>query len=425
MHNKIIIQGGNSLYGEIKISGAKNSALPIIIASILAKKPIILKNIPNITDIQNIISILQYAGVGISYNANTLEIIPSSNYNTDFTNIPSIVGSLRASVLLIGAMLVCNKKIEIPLPGGCAIGSRPIDLHLNAFKQMGANIAFTQNTICLSIPKNLQGTTIKFPFPSVGATENILIAASLADGNTTIENAAMEPEIIDLGNFLNKIGAKISGIGTPTIKIQGVNSLSNTEHTIIYDRIEAASYALATIITNGEVELIGKNLIQKSIKEKIKQIGGKIIPTSSGILISASDFIIPTDIHTLPYPGFPSDMQSQFTAILTLARGKSVIQENIFENRFLHVAELKKMGADIDILDKKTIAINGIKKLKPTNVKATDLRSAMALVIAALSTEGKTFMGNSIYLDRGYEDVEKKLNQCGALISREKSTQNV
>ncbi|CAK8163451.1 UDP-N-acetylglucosamine 1-carboxyvinyltransferase [Candidatus Xenohaliotis californiensis] len=418
---KILVNGGKPLVGKIKISGSKNSALPIIAASLMSTGTINIKNVPNISDVQSMLSIINYTGSNAVYkNNNNVIINCNCKLNTNFSGASKIMQKLRGSSLVMGASLAVNGHVVIPATGGCNIGQRPLNMHLNGFRKLGAKIQHLDNSLLLiSVPKSLQGAKINMSKISVGATENILMAATMADGFTEINNAAMEPEIVDLANFLNKMGANIQGAGTSTITIKGTTKLSNdVDHTVESDRIEAASYALAAMITKGEITLIGNKLIQKSVANKIKEAGGIINQCANAITITAPYKINPINISTMPYPDFPSDAQPQFTALLSLASGCSTIQENIFENRFAHTEELKKMGANIYTISENTIQINGVRSLQAAEVQATNLRSAMSLVIAALSAKGETLITNPFHLDRGYENPELKLSQCGAKLKR-------
>ncbi|KJV69169.1 UDP-N-acetylglucosamine 1-carboxyvinyltransferase [Candidatus Neoehrlichia procyonis] len=408
--------------GQIIINGAKNSALPIMAACTLSNQQITLHNIPNITDTITMTELLTHLGAKVNFIYNKKN---KANHTININckdlrqkTVPyNLTSKMRASCLIIGPMLARFKKAKIALPGGCAIGERPINMHLEALQNMGAHIRVSDHYIECSINGKLQGCEINFHSVSVGATENILMAATLANGTTIINNAAIEPEISDLANFLVMAGAKIYGIGTKTLKIQGVKQLFGCNYSIIPDRLEAGTYALSAILTQGNIELIG--ITEHNIKcfsNYLQAIGGNIQQKQNSIIVSnIKNKIHAISIDTCPYPGFPSDMQAQFTAALCYATGISYIQENIFENRFLYINELIKMGANITVKDK-TAIITGVKLLKGTVVQATDLRASAALLIASLIAEGTTIINNADNLYRGYEAIEEKLNLCGANI---------
>ncbi|NMA13981.1 MAG: UDP-N-acetylglucosamine 1-carboxyvinyltransferase [Clostridia bacterium] len=412
---KIIIEGGVPLTGTVVISGAKNAVLPVIAASLLAGETCKLIDIPHLADVEAINEVLEYLGAKVRFADGELTV-DSSN----LTNIEApyeCVRRMRASFLIMGPLLARMGRAKMSLPGGCAIGSRPIDLHLKGFEALGANITIGHGYIEAEA-KKLVGNKVYLDFPSVGATENIIMAASMAQGTTIIENAAEEPEIVDLANFLNQMGAKIKGAGTKVIKVDGVKRLHGAVHTVIPDRVEAGSFMVAAAATRGNV--LVANVIEdhlKSVIAKLKEVGVQITEEADGLRVIGPEKIHPVDIKTLPYPGFPTDMQSQLMALMTISQGTSVITETVFENRFMHVAELKRMSADIRIEGHSAI-VKGVPRLTGAEVKATDLRAGAALVIAALVAEGKSAIGCVHHLDRGYENLVEKFQGLGAKISR-------
>jgi len=418
MSEKLIIKGGTPLKGEVYISGAKNSALVILAASILSKRDVLIKNIPNLTDVDTICELLKYFGSKIEKLSTGEFVVNSENINR-CTAPYELVSKMRASFFTLGALLARFGEAQIPLPGGCAIGSRPVDIHLKGLKLLGAKVSIEHGMTTVKA-KKLIGNKIYLDFPSVGATENIMMAACMAEGTTVIENSAKEPEIIDLANFLNSMGAKIYGAGTSTIIINGVKELKGTEHNVIPDRIEAGTFMLAAGSTRGKV--IVHNAIEKhleSLISKMIEAGVKInIINEKTLQVDASNTIVkPVDVRTLPYPGFFTDLQSQMVAFLCLAKGTSIVYETVFENRFMYVDELNRMGADIKTESNLAI-IKGVPSLSGAPVKATDLRAAAALAIAAFSAEGETTISELQYLDRGYENFEEKCRKLGADIRR-------
>lgn len=419
--DKIKIIGGYPLKGTVKIQGAKNAALPILISTILFNEEVTIGNIPQLEDITTTLAILKELNLEItSKNANTFTF-NSVNVN-NFQASYDLVSTMRASMLILGPLLAKYKQAIVPLPGGCSIGQRPIDLHIKALRQMGAKITIEHGNIIASAKNGLLGTEINFDKVSVGATEHIIMAAVLANGKTIIHNAACEPEIVDLANFLNKGGAKITGQGTSTIKITGVEFLGNTNYTIMPDRIEAGSYALAAIATKGEVILENvKQDIFGDFLTILEKIGAKLKWLNATLLqVTAPKEIIAVDIITAPFPAFPTDLQSPFMSTMLCAKGDSTIKEEIFENRFTHVPELARMGAEIIIQDPHSVLVKGKSYLTSANVKATDLRAAFALIIAGLVAEGETVVTKLHHLDRGYEDVVGKLSNLKAKITRGK-----
>ena len=415
---KLLIKGGKKLSGEVVISGSKNASLPIIISSLLFNDSVYFENVPKVRDIFTLINLIKVLGREVEFNEEK-EILKISNKNKNKYFAPySIMRTMRAGVLVLAPLLAKFGKARVSLPGGCSIGARPVNLHLEALKKLGAKINVKNGYIDAIAPKGLSGANIKFPSISVGATESIIIAAVLAKGITKISNAAIEPEIIDLINFLNKCGADIKYNSKRKIIIKGVKFLYPVRHRIIPDRIEAATYAIAALITNGKL-LVKKvnNEHLENIFNVLKKIGANIKIFKDSFVIFRKHQLKPFKIITKPYPGFPTDMQAQFMALATQIKGSSVINEEIFENRFLHVSELMRMGADIKIKKQKAV-INGIKNLNSAEVMATDLRASVSLVLAALSAKGTTTINRIYHLDRGYSKLEKKLNLCGANIKR-------
>lgn len=415
---KLLIKGGKKLSGEVVISGSKNASLPIIISSLLFDDSVHFENVPKVRDIFTLINLIKVLGREVEFNEEK-EILKISNKNKNKYFAPySIMRTMRAGVLVLAPLLAKFGKARVSLPGGCSIGARPVNLHLEALKKLGAKINVKNGYIDAIAPKGLSGSNIKFPSISVGATESIIIAAVLAKGITKISNAAIEPEIIDLINFLNKCGANIKYSSKRKIIIKGVKFLYPVRHRIIPDRIEAATYAIAALITNGKL-LVKKvnNEHLENIFNVLKKIGANIKIFKDSFVIFRKHQLKPFKIITKPYPGFPTDMQAQFMALATQIKGSSVINEEIFENRFLHVSELMRMGADIKIKKQKAV-INGIKNLNSAEVMATDLRASVSLVLAALSAKGTTTINRIYHLDRGYSKLEKKLNLCGANIKR-------
>ncbi len=412
--SSFIIKGGNPLRGKVKISGAKNSALKLLCAAILTEGKITFSNMPELDDITSMISLLSHLGIKFG-NENGAMTLQANNIH-DLTAPYELVKRMRASIIVLGPMLARFGKAKVSLPGGCAIGARPVDMHLKALEQMGAKIEIEEGYVIAEC-KKLQGAEINFEKVSVGATENILMAATLAEGETIINNAAREPEIGDLANCLVKMGAKIRGIGTGTLRIEGVEKLHGCEHEVIADRIEAGSFIIAAAITNGEIEVIGaKPEIFGSCYESMEAAGINIEQRENS-LVATSGKIVATDITTMPFPGFATDMQAQFMALMCLAEGKSHIKETIFENRFMHVPELMRMGAKISISGNEAV-VEGVEQLNSAEVMATDLRASFSLVLAALASKGETKMSRIYHIDRGYEKVEEKLRALGADIER-------
>ncbi|TCO78806.1 UDP-N-acetylglucosamine 1-carboxyvinyltransferase [Marinisporobacter balticus] len=414
---KIIVEKSKPLSGKVRVSGAKNSVLPIIAASLLAQGNCVIEDIPTLKDVDVISELLASLGAKIhrDIDGGNIQIDASgiNNYEAPY----ELVRKMRASFLVMGPLLARMGKARISLPGGCAIGTRPIDLHLKGLHALGAKIDVGHGYVEASA-KKLIGDKIYLDFPSVGATENIMMAATMAEGLTVLENVAEEPEIVDLANFLNSIGAKIKGAGTDTIKIEGVKELAGGRHAVIPDRIEAGTFMVGAALTGGDV--IIDNVLSDHLKPtiaKLRECGVLIEETGESIRVNAKNSIIATDIKTLPYPGFPTDMQAQFMTLLSVAKGTSVVIETVFENRFMHVAELKRMGANIKI-EGRSAVVQGVEKLQGAQVKATDLRAGAALILAGLVAEGKTEIGDLHHIDRGYVDIENKLKGLGANITR-------
>ena len=417
--DKIRIIGGVPLKGKIQISGAKNAALPLMAASLLTEDTLNLTNMPDLADIKTMTNLLVNHGVNIVKNDSNHFIMTPKNIN-NFTAPYDLVRIMRASILVLGPILARYGEAKVSLPGGCAIGARPVDLHLQALEQLGAKIIIKEGYIYAEAKDGLKGTHINFSNVTVGGTENILMAACLAKGETILSNAAREPEITDLANCLISMGAKIKGIGTDTLIINGVEKLHGAEHSVISDRIEAATYAIATAITRGSVELTRARLdLITSTAKILIDAGVNITETNDGFKIDAEETTLTgVDVMTEPYPGFPTDMQAQIMALMTTANGASMITESIFENRFMHVPELMRMGANINIHGSSSAIVRGVPKLSGAQVMATDLRASVSLVIAGLAANGETLISRIYHLDRGYERLEEKLAACGAKISR-------
>lgn len=414
VQDTLVIEGGNRLTGKVRVSGAKNASLVIIAASVMAHGRTILENVPKIKDVEVLLDILKHQGVRVNWAPDgTLEIeapddiIPETPYE--------LSKKLRASNLLLGSLLGRKGEARICLPGGCDIGSRPMDLHMKGLQALGAKVSLEHGFIEASAV-SLQGARVYLDFPSVGATENIMMLASKTPGQTIIENAAKEPEIVDLANFLNAMGARIRGAGTDLIRIEGTDCLTATRYAVIPDRIEAGTFMVAAAITGGDI--LVENVIPTHlhpIKAKLEETGAEIIQEGDGIRVRGTGRILPVDIKTLPYPGFPTDMQSQMMALLSIADGTSVIVENVFENRFQMVDEIKRMGAKIKV-EGHTAVVEGVERLHGARVKATDLRAGAALILAALAAEGVTEIECAHYIYRGYENITGKLEALGTKI---------
>ncbi len=415
---KLIVRGGNRLVGAVKTSGAKNAVLPIIAASILGTTPSHLDEVPMLEDVHTISEVLKCLGLKVKFNpeANVLDI--DSTNITSFEAPYELVRTMRASFLVMGPLLARIGKARISMPGGCAIGARPIDIHLKGFEALGVKIEQGHGYIEASAPDGLKGTGIYFDFPSVGATENIMMAASLAEGTTILENAAEEPEIVDLANYLNKMGAKIRGAGTDTIRIEGVKELHGADYTIIPDRIEAGTYMIAAAMTGGDV--VVENVLpehQKPLIAKLREAGAIVEEDIDKVRVIGQSPLKAVAIKTLPYPGFPTDMQAQMMAMMVIAEGRSKVTETVFENRFMHVVELNRMGAQIST-EGRSAVIDGPCKLTGCDVRATDLRAGAAMILAGLVAEGTTRIGDLHHIDRGYENIVAKLKKLGADIER-------
>ncbi|WP_010233378.1 UDP-N-acetylglucosamine 1-carboxyvinyltransferase [Clostridium arbusti] len=417
--DKFIIKGGSTLRGEVNISSAKNAVLPIIAATILCGDKCVIKNCPMLLDVYVIIDALKSLGAKIDINKISGEIVIDTSEVSDSHISSDLVRKMRGSFLIMGPMISRFGQFKISFPGGCNIGTRPIDLHLKGFKALGADVKLDHGYVEVSTRK-LVGARIYLDFPSVGATENIMMAAVLAEGETIIENAAEEPEIGDLASFLNEMGAKITGIGTDTLRIIGVKTLNGISYKPIYDRIEAGTFMIAAAITKSKIKINGiyKDHI-KPVVAKLREMGIGFQFRGQELIVDGRNDLKPIDIKTMPYPGFPTDMQSQMMSLLGCVYGTSVITETIFENRFMHVLELKRMGANIKI-DGRSAVIEGISKFNGAEVKATDLRAGAALILAGLEADGETEISDIYHIDRGYVEIENKLYNIGAKIQRVK-----
>ena len=416
---QLVIHGGHPLRGRVKIGGAKNAVLPIIAAALFGSRGVsVLDDVPALEDVYTICSVLRSLGVKADYAAKEHRLTIDASRIATVSAPYELVRKMRASFLIMGPLLAREGRAEISLPGGCAIGTRPIDLHLKGFEALGAKIDITQGAIHASAPHGLKGARIYFDFPSVGATGNVMMAASCAEGQTILENPALEPEIVDLANYLNVMGAHIRGAGTNRIKIDGVPGLMAADYTIIPDRIEAGTYLVAAAMTGGDVFI--ENAISEHLKPvvaKLQEAGAQIEEDITGVRVRADARMKAIDLKTMPYPGFPTDMQAQFMALLTVAEGTSVVTETVFENRFMHVDELLRMGAQIRV-DGRTATVEGGQCLVGAAVRATDLRAGAAMVLAGLVAEGETRVGFIHHIDRGYDDLVAKLVALGADIRR-------
>lgn len=415
--DKLLITGGNRLQGEICISGAKNAALPILAATLLADTPSYIKNVPHLQDITTMISLLGRMGVEITIDEKMKLEIDSRKVHT-FTAPYELVKTMRASILVLGPLVARFGKAQVSLPGGCAIGARPVNLHLQGLMAMGAEINVEGGYITAQAQR-LQGTTLLMDIVTVTGTENLMMAASLAEGVTLIENAAREPEVIDLANYLIKMGAKIEGVGTDTLRIEGVKKLIGTEYSVLPDRIETGTYLVATAMTGGHIKLkqTDPNLLD-AVLVKLREAGAKITCGSDWIELDMQGHRPQAvDVYTAPYPAFPTDMQAQFTALNAIAQGIGTLTETVFENRFMHVLELQRMGADIR-LEGNTAIVKGVEKLQAAPVMATDLRASAGLVLAGLVAQNETLIDRIYHIDRGYERIEEKFTQLGAKIRR-------
>ena len=413
---KLEVLGANKLKGQINISGSKNASLPILAATLLSSKKIYLNNLPKVKDIETMINLLQSLGSKVKFDNKKL-IIDNSKQQKKIASY-NLMKTMRAGILVLGPLLAKFGSAKVSLPGGCAIGTRPVDIHLKALSKLGVKYKIIEGYVHATAPKGLKGSKIRFPKISVGATENLIIAASLAKGNTILSNCAIEPEIKDLINFLNKTGCKIKWISKRSIKIEGVSKINETNYKIMFDRIEAGTYLVAAAVTEGNLMI--KNVIPSIIQTEIdtlKKIGAKISIKKDDIHIIGNKKINNINIKTAPYPGFPTDLQAQIMVLLCKANKKSLIKEDIFENRFMHVAELNRMGANISTNGNKAI-VEGNINFAAAELMATDLRASVSLILAALTAKGKSVINRIYHLDRGYESLEKKLKKVGAKIRR-------
>ncbi len=420
--DKLVIQGGARLHGEVTISGAKNAALPILCAALLAETPLKLSSVPKLKDVGTTINLLQHMGVVVTRNADKVDLDAS---NIQILEAPyEMVKTMRASILVLGPLLARFGKARVSLPGGCAIGSRPVDLHIKGLQAMGANIHIEHGYIEASaehLPNNrLQGARYYMDLVTVTGTENLMMAAALAQGTTVLENAAKEPEVVDMADCLIKMGAKIKGAGTDVITIEGVEKLNGAQHQVVCDRIEAGTYMVAAAMTGGEVKLLNVSAhLLDAVIEKLREAGATVLSDANTITVKSDGKLKAVNIRTAPHPAFPTDMQAQFMALNTVASGVSKVTETIFENRFMHVQEMQRLGADIDI-DGNTALVKGVSELEGATVMATDLRASASLVLAGLVAKGQTVIERIYHLDRGYEDLEEKLQSLGAQIKRVK-----
>ena len=413
---RLLIKGGKPLHGSVRVSSAKNAVLPIIVATLLPSTPATVLDVPDLDDVITICSVLESLGVIVKKQGSSLTFDASGLNKSEASY--ELMSRMRASFLIMGPLLSKMGYAKIALPGGCMIGSRPIDLHLKAFEALGAKITVGNGFVEGYAPQGLKGTTIYLDFPSVGATENILMAAVLAEGRTIIENAAEEPEIVDLVTFLSSMGANIKGAGTNVIRIEGVKELKGISHTVIPDRIEAGTYMIAAAMAGGDVTI--ENVLTEHLKPllaKLSEAGVKVIKDIDSVRVISDGNISSTDIKTMPYPGFPTDLQAQFMALMTISNGESKITETVFENRFMHVGELRRMGASIQV-EGRCATVRGVPFLNGAFVRATDLRAGAALVLAGLAAHGETEIGELHHIDRGYDHLVEKLQGLGAEISR-------
>ncbi|WP_088815781.1 MULTISPECIES: UDP-N-acetylglucosamine 1-carboxyvinyltransferase [Listeria] len=413
---KMIVRGGKKLTGSVKVEGAKNAVLPVIAATLLASKgKSVLTNVPSLSDVYTINEVLKYLQADVTFEGDVVTVDATGEISSDAPF--EYVRKMRASIVVMGPLLARTGSARVALPGGCAIGSRPVDLHLKGFEAMGATVKI-ENGYIEATADRLKGAKVYLDFPSVGATQNIMMAATLAEGTTVIENVAREPEIVDLANFLNQMGARVIGAGTEVIRIEGVQELTATEHSIIPDRIEAGTFMIAAAITQGNIfieDAVPEHI--SSLIAKLEEMGVQIIEEETGVRVIGPEKLKAVDVKTMPHPGFPTDMQSQMMVIQMLSEGTSVMTETVFENRFMHVEEMRRMNADMKI-EGHSVIINGPAKLQGAEVAATDLRAAAALILAGLVAEGYTQVTELKYLDRGYNDFHGKLRSLGADIER-------
>ncbi|HNV34409.1 MAG TPA: UDP-N-acetylglucosamine 1-carboxyvinyltransferase [Bacillota bacterium] len=415
--NTLIVEGGRKISGTVRVGGAKNSSLPLIAAALLTAGTSTIEDVPRLKDIETMRGVVEALGARVIMEDNVMTV-DSSCLNG---NEPpyDLVRAMRASFLVMGPLLARMGSAHIFQPGGCAIGARPIDLHLKGFAALGAEIDMSGGVVKAKVDGRLKGDRVYLDFPSVGATENIMMAAATADGRTLIENAAREPEIVDLANFLNKMGARVRGAGTPMLRIDGVEELAPSSHTVIPDRIEAGTFMIIAAGTQGSLyidNVVGEHV--KPLEAKLSEAGAHVETFEGAMRVSADRRLKAVDVTTMPYPGFPTDMQAQLMAVLCTSEGTSQVTENVFENRFMHAPELSRMGANIKISGR-TAIIEGVPNLTGAQVNATDLRASAALVTAALTAEGETHIHNISHLDRGYENFEGRLAKCGARMRRE------
>jgi len=417
--DSIIVTGDGPLKGQIPIAGAKNACLTLMPATLLSDEPLTLTNAPRLSDIKTMSALLESLGAEVSQFQDGQVLVMSSHALSSHVADYDIVRKMRASILVLGPMLARDGHAVVSLPGGCAIGARPVDLHLRALEAMGAELELKEGYVHAKAPNGLKGGTVEFPLVSVGATENALMAATLAKGTTVLKNAAREPEIVDLADCLRRMGAQIEGDGTGTITIQGVDRLSGATHPVVPDRIELGTYMLAPAICGGEVECLGGRIdLVGAFCEKLDAAGIDVSETDKGIKVSRKNGRVKSvDVTTEPFPGFPTDLQAQMMALMCTAEGTSVLEEKIFENRFMHAPELMRMGANIDVHGG-TATVTGVERLKGAPVMATDLRASVSLILAGLAAEGETIVNRVYHLDRGYESVEEKLGNVGARIER-------
>ena len=417
--DSILVTGGGALHGEIPIAGAKNACLTLMPATLLSEEPITLTNAPRLSDIKTMGALLESLGTEVTSMQDGKVLTMSSHKLDNLTADYDIVRKMRASILVLGPMLARAGQAVVSLPGGCAIGARPVDLHLKAMEALGAQIELRDGYVHAKAPQGLKGATIEFPFVSVGATENALLAATLAEGTTVLKQAAREPEIVDLAECLIAMGAQIDGHGTSTICIQGVDQLHGATHPVVTDRIELGTYMLAPAITGGEVECLGGKIeLLAAFCEKLDEAGISVEQTRRGLKVKRTNADIKAiGVTTEPFPGFPTDLQAQMMALLCTGNGTSVLEEKIFENRFMHAPELSRMGAKIEV-NGGMATVTGVERLKGAPVMATDLRASVSLILAGLAAEGETLVNRVYHLDRGYERVEEKLGNCGAKIER-------
>jgi UDP-N-acetylglucosamine 1-carboxyvinyltransferase len=419
--DKIVIRGGARLRGEVRVSGAKNAALPILASSILSGGTSIFRNVPALNDLRTMGKLLSLLGAAVEHDAQAHTMRIATDGIHDFNAPYELVKTMRASVLVLGPLVARHGQASVSLPGGCAIGARPIDQHLKGLEAMGAKISLEHGNV-VARAKRLRGASIVCDVPTVTGTENLMMAASLARGRSTIENAAREPEVEELGRVLNKMGGRVQGAGTSVVTIEGVEQLDPIEHAIIPDRIEAGTFMVAAALTRGDVlvrDCLPEHL--DAVIAKLRSTGAEVEPEDGGLRVRGRAEIDPVDLTTQPYPGFPTDMQAQFMVLASRARGQSVITETIFENRYMHVQELARMGADIHV-DGRTAVIRGVKRLTGAKVMATDLRASASLILAGLVADGATEVLRVYHLDRGYERIEKKLGKLGANIKRVKDS---